>query len=69
MRPSGRAADALRTVSLTPGFARHAEGSCLIKMGNTEVLCAASVEGRVPPFLRNRRTAKQPEQRQHRQQT
>jgi ribonuclease PH len=53
MRPSGRAADALRTVSLTPGYARHAEGSCLIRMGNTEVLCAASVEGRVPPFLRN----------------
>jgi ribonuclease PH len=53
MRPSGRAADALRSVSLTPGFARHAEGSCLIRMGNTEVLCAASVEGRVPPFLRN----------------
>lgn len=53
MRPSGRAADALRAVSLTPGFARHAEGSCLIRMGNTEVLCAASVEGRVPPFLRN----------------
>ncbi len=52
MRPSGRAADALRPVSLTPGFARHAEGSCLIRMGNTEVLCAASVEGRVPPFLR-----------------
>jgi ribonuclease PH len=53
MRSSGRAADALRSVSLTPGFARHAEGSCLIRMGNTEVLCAASVEGRVPPFLRN----------------
>jgi ribonuclease PH len=53
MRPSGRAADALRPVSLTPGFARHAEGSCLIRMGNTEVLCAASVESRVPPFLRN----------------
>jgi len=53
MRPSGRAADALRPISLTPGFARHAEGSCLIRMGNTEVLCAASVEGRVPPFLRN----------------
>jgi ribonuclease PH len=53
MRPSGRAADALRAVSLTPGFARHAEGSCLIRMGNTEVLCAASVEARVPPFLRN----------------
>ena len=53
MRPSGRAADALRPISLTPGFARHAEGSCLIRMGNTEVLCAASVEGRVPPFMRN----------------
>jgi len=53
MRPSGRAADALRAISLTPGYSRHAEGSCLIRMGNTEVLCAASVEGRVPPFLRN----------------
>ncbi len=52
MRPSGRAADELRPLNLTPGFARHAEGSCLIRMGNTEVLCAASVEGRVPPFLR-----------------
>lgn len=52
MRPSGRAADALRTVSLEPGFSRHAEGSCLIRMGMTEVLCTASVEGKVPPFLR-----------------
>jgi ribonuclease PH len=52
MRPSGRAPDALRSVSLTTGFARHAEGSCLIRMGNTEVLCAASVEARVPGFLR-----------------
>lgn len=52
MRPSGRAADALRDVSLSTGFARHAEGSCLIRMGKTEVLCAASVEPRVPPFLR-----------------
>jgi len=52
MRPSGRAPDALREISLTPGFARHAEGSCLIRMGGTEVLCAASVEGRVPSFLR-----------------
>ncbi|MDR3538651.1 MAG: ribonuclease PH [Acetobacteraceae bacterium] len=51
-RPSGRAADMLRDVSITTGFARHAEGSCLIRMGNTEVLCAASVESRVPPFLR-----------------
>ena len=53
MRPSGRAADMLRPVSLEPGFSRHAEGSCLIRMGGTEVLCAASVEPKVPPFLRN----------------
>ncbi|GAC1343122.1 MAG: ribonuclease PH [Acetobacteraceae bacterium] len=54
MRPSGRAADALRDVSFTTGFARHAEGSCLIRMGGTEVLCTASVEGRVPGFLRGK---------------
>ncbi len=54
MRPSGRAADALRDVSFETGFARHAEGSCLIRMGGTEVLCTASVEGRVPPFLRGK---------------
>ena len=53
MRPSGRAADALRTVSLDTGFSHHAEGSCLIRMGRTEVLCTASVEDRIPPFLRN----------------
>jgi ribonuclease PH len=53
MRPSGRAPDALREISFSPGFAHHAEGSCLIRMGGTEVLCAASVEARVPPFLRN----------------
>ena len=52
MRPSGRASDALRDVSITTGFARHAEGSCLIKMGGTEVLCVASVAGKVPSFLR-----------------
>ncbi len=52
MRHNGRALDTLRDVSITPGFAHHAEGSCLIKMGGTEVLCVASVEGRVPPFLR-----------------
>ncbi len=54
MRPSGRAPEALRDVSFTVGFARHAEGSCLIRMGGTEVLCAASVEGRVPSFLRGK---------------
>jgi len=53
MRPSGRAFDALRSVSIEPGFSHHAEGSCLIRMGGTEVLCAASVESRVPSFLRN----------------
>ena len=52
-RPSGRAADVLRDVSFTTGFSHHAEGSCLIRMGGTEVLCAASVEARVPPFMRN----------------
>ncbi|GAB0118387.1 ribonuclease PH [Acidisoma sp. 7E03] len=52
MRASERAADALRPISITTGFARHAEGSALIRMGQTEVLCTASVEGRVPPFLR-----------------
>ena len=53
-RPSGRAHDQLRAVEILPGFARHAEGSCLIRVGGTEVLCAASVEGRVPPFLRGK---------------
>jgi len=51
-RPSGRAADALRELHLEPGAARHAEGSCRIRIGLTEVLCTASVESRVPPFLR-----------------
>ena len=53
MRPSGRATDALRDVSITTGFSHHAEGSALIRMGGTEVLCVASVESRVPPFMRN----------------
>jgi ribonuclease PH len=53
MRPSGRAPDALRPVSLEPGFAKHAEGSCLVRFGDTHVLCTASVDERVPPFLRN----------------
>jgi ribonuclease PH len=52
-RPSGRAADALRAVTLEPGWAIHAEGSCLVDFGSTRVLCTASVEERVPPFLRN----------------
>jgi ribonuclease PH len=51
-RPSGRAVDSLREVSFSLGFAHHAEGSCVIRMGGTEVLCTASVEGRVPGFMR-----------------
>jgi ribonuclease PH len=53
MRPSGRAADELRPLSLETGVNRHAEGSCLIALGDTRVLCTASIEERVPPFLRN----------------
>jgi ribonuclease PH len=52
-RPSGRAPDQLRAVSLEPGYAKHAEGSCLVRFGDTVVLCTASVEDRVPPWLRN----------------
>lgn len=52
MRPSNRAADELRAVSLERGFSTHAEGSCLVKFGNTHVLCTASIEERVPPWLR-----------------
>ena len=53
-RPSGRAADQLRPLSLQRGFTRHAEGSVLIAMGDTRVLCTASVENRVPGFLRGK---------------
>ncbi len=53
MRPSGRALDQLRRIELIPGFSRHAEGSCLAKFGDTHVLCTASVEDRVPPWMRN----------------
>ena len=53
VRPSGRAPDAMREVTLEPGWAGHAEGSCLVRFGGTHVLCAASVIERVPPFLRN----------------
>lgn len=53
MRPSGRANNELRQVSITRNFTCHAEGSVLIACGNTQVLCTASVESRVPPFLRN----------------
>lgn len=53
MRPSKRAANDLRDISIIPHFNPHAEGSCLIKMGNTHVLCTASVDEKVPHFLRN----------------
>ncbi|NOX39582.1 MAG: ribonuclease PH [Alphaproteobacteria bacterium] len=53
MRPSGRKIDQLRSVSIETGVTKHAEGSCLIKCGDTHVLCTASLEERVPPFLRN----------------
>ncbi len=52
-RPSGRSADQLRAVSLEPGFAKYAEGSCMVRFGDTHVLCTASIDEKVPPFLRN----------------
>jgi ribonuclease PH len=54
MRPSGRAQDELRAVSLERHYTRHAEGSVLVCFGDTKVICTASVEDRVPPFLRGR---------------
>jgi len=53
MRPSGRAPDQLRTVTIETGYTRHAEGSALIRFGETAVLCTASVDDKAPPFLRN----------------
>jgi ribonuclease PH len=52
-RTDGRAAGELRPTKVTPGFLAHAEGSVLIEVGRTRVICAATVEDRVPPFLRN----------------
>lgn len=52
MRPSGRRADQLREVTLEPGVSAHAEGSCMVKFGRTHVLCTASLENSVPPFLK-----------------
>jgi ribonuclease PH len=54
MRPSGRRRDELRTVRLTPHFTRHAEGSVLAEFGDTRVICTASVEAKVPPFLKGK---------------
>lgn len=53
MRPSGRNVDEMRSVSIETGVTKHAEGSCMIRMGDTHVLCTASLEARVPPFLKN----------------
>lgn len=55
-RTDNRAPDELRPVKITPGFLAHAEGSALIEMGNTRVICAASVEDKLPPHLRGQRT-------------
>ncbi|MBM3557514.1 MAG: ribonuclease PH [Alphaproteobacteria bacterium] len=56
MRPSGRAPDQLRTVTFEPGAAKYAEGSCLVCFGETRVLVAATIEERLPPWLRGRGT-------------
>ena len=52
MRPSGRDVSEMRAVSIETDFTKHAEGSCLIKMGDTHVLCTATIEDRVPPFIK-----------------
>ena len=54
MRPSGRAPDQMRPITITPGYTKHAEGSVLIEFGETKVLVTASVEEKVPPFLRGK---------------
>lgn len=53
MRPSGRQIDQMRSVTIETGVSRHAEGSCLIRVGDTHVLCTASIDERVPPFMKN----------------
>ena len=53
MRPSGRKLNEMRPVSIEIGVMKHAEGSCLIKMGETHVLCSATIEDKAPPFLKN----------------
>src|SRR5881628_502063 len=54
MRPSGSAPDQMRELRFEPGFTRHAEGSCLVSFGDTRVLCTASIEEKVPPFLKGK---------------
>ncbi|GHF15641.1 ribonuclease PH [Kordiimonas sediminis] len=53
MRPSGRAADEMRQVEMIPGYAKHAEGSCFVKFGDTHVLVTATFEQKAPPWLRD----------------
>lgn len=52
MRPSGRQLSEMRAVSIETGVTKHAEGSCMIRMGDTHVLCTATIEDRVPPFIK-----------------
>ncbi len=52
-RPSGRATDEMRSIVLEPGFSPYAEGSCMARFGATHVLCTATIEERIPPFLKN----------------
>lgn len=54
MRPSGRTPDQMRSITMEPAFTIHAEGSCLVSFGLTRVLCTASIEEKVPPFLRGK---------------
>ena len=54
MRPSGRAPDQLRAVTFERAYAKHAEGSCLVRFGDTHVLCTASLEEKIPPWLKGR---------------
>ena len=53
MRPSGRSSDQMREIVLEPGYSRYAEGSCMVRFGNSHVLCTASLDDRVPPWLRD----------------
>jgi RNAse PH (EC 2.7.7.56) len=53
MRPSNRRPDEMRKVTIEPGFMKHADGSCLIRCGETHVICTATIEDKAPPFLRN----------------
>ena len=54
MRPSGRKFNQLREISIEPAVLKHAEGSCLVKFGNTHVMCSASLDDSVPRFLKGR---------------